>query len=411
LILIPLAGELNFYPFNDSFRVSFGMPSFFFFLLISHKKIPALLSGILAGTAVVIFRIGLDLFHDELFSAFTKHYPTFFYYFTFGFLFYLTRAKRYINRSIFIGLLGTCFDIFASLGELGFQYVAFNSLITFEDIQKISIIAIFRSFSTVGLFSLLILYRTQLKQAEIQKQNDQLTLVISSLYEESIHLQKTLANSEAITKDAYHLYTKLLNKENSAALPQMALKIAGETHEIKKDNQRILSGLSRLITDKSFSEYMRINKIVELALTSNQKYARSLKKDVQIISYIQGEHPPYHVYQILSMLNNLLANAIEAIEQEGKIYISVGRVEDLAEFQIIDNGPGIPDNQMRVVFKPGFTNKYDQAGSSFTGIGLTYVQGLVGSLEGDISLQSKVGKESETSYKIRLPVKNIMKKE
>ena len=369
MILIPLAGELNFYPFNDSFRVSFGMPTFFFFLLITHKKVPAVLSGILAGTAVVTFRISLDLFHDDLFSAFIQHYPTFFYYFTFGCLFYITRAKRFIKRSILISLLGTSFDILASLGELTFQYIAFHSMITFEDIQKVSIIAIFRSFSTVGLLNLLILYRTQLKQAEIQKQNDQLTLVISSLYEESIHLQKTLVNSESITKDAYHLYTKLLNLENNPELTQMALKIAGETHEIKKDNQRILSGLSRLITDKSFSEHMEINKIVDLAVTSNNKYARSLKKDIKIISHTQGEHPRYHVYQILSMINNLIANAIEAIEHEGKIYISVRRADDMAEFQITDNGPGIPNNQMHLVFKPGFTNKYDHDGSAVTGIG------------------------------------------
>jgi two-component system sensor histidine kinase YcbA len=407
MILIPLAGELNFYPFNDSFRVSFGMPTFFFFLLISHKKIPAFLSGILAGIAVVAFRISLDLFHGDLLNAFTIHYPTFFYYFTFGCLFYITRAKRFIQRSILIGLLGISFDILASLGELTFQYVAFNSMITYEGIQKISIIAIFRSFSTVGLLILLILYKTQLEQAEIQKQNDQLTLVISSLYEESTNLQKTLVNSESITKDAYHLYTKLLNVENNSALSQMALKIAGETHEIKKDNQRILSGLSRLITDKSFSEYMEINKIIDLAVASNHKYVRSLKKDIKIISHTQGEHPPYHVYQTLSMINNLLANAIEAMDHAGKIYISVHRADDEVEFQITDDGPGIPNNQMHLVFKPGFTNKYDHAGSSFTGIGLTYVKELVESLEGEISINSKAGDISGTSFKIRLPIKNI----
>src|SRR5690625_659059 len=284
IVLIPLAGELNFYPFNDSFRVSFGMPTFFFFLFITRKKIPAVLSGIIVGISVVFFRILLDLFNYDFLYLFQYHYPTFFYYFTFGCLFYFTRAKGYIHKSILIGIMGILFDILASLGELTFQYLSFNSIITFEDIEKVSIIAIFRSFSTVGLLNLLILYNTRLRQEEIQKQNDQLTLVISSLYEESINLKKTLVNSEAITKDAYNLYNLLKNIESiniknilidseiitketynlyyllnfesqiDSKVSQMALKIAGETHEIKKDNQRILSGLSRLITDKSFSE-------------------------------------------------------------------------------------------------------------------------------------------------------------
>src|SRR5690625_3797128 len=333
--------------------------------------------------------------------------------------------------------MGILFDILASLGELTFQYLSFNSIITFEDIEKVSIIAIFRSFSTVGLLNLLILYNTRLRQEEIQKQNDQLTLVISSLYEESINLKKTLVNSEAITKDAYNLYNLLKNIESiniknilidseiitketynlyyllnfesqiDSKVSQMALKIAGETHEIKKDNQRILSGLSRLITDKSFSEYMEINKLLDVALKSNRKYANSLGKDIDISSYIQGEHTYYHIYQILSITNNILANAIESISNSGKVSINVCRDYDMVEFQIKDNGPGIPQNLIHLVFKPGFTNKYDKDGRSFTGIGLTYVKGLVESLEGEISLKSKVGKGSGTSYKIRLPIKKI----
>lgn len=31
LLTVPLAGELKFYPLNETFRVSFGVPTFFFF--------------------------------------------------------------------------------------------------------------------------------------------------------------------------------------------------------------------------------------------------------------------------------------------------------------------------------------------------------------------------------------------
>ncbi|MGM2834699.1 ATP-binding protein, partial [Bacillus cereus group sp. Bce025] len=33
MVVVPIAGELNFHPFNDTFRVSFGTPLFFFLLL------------------------------------------------------------------------------------------------------------------------------------------------------------------------------------------------------------------------------------------------------------------------------------------------------------------------------------------------------------------------------------------
>ncbi|WHY89002.1 ATP-binding protein [Neobacillus novalis] len=72
-----------------------------------------------------------------------------------------------------------------------------------------------------------------------------------------------------------------------------------------------------------------------------------------------------------------------------------------------DNGPGIAQNLIHVVFKPGFATKYDSSGRSSTGIGLTNVKELVERLEGEITLQSEVGKLSGSDYKIRLPISKL----
>ncbi|WHY88214.1 ATP-binding protein [Neobacillus novalis] len=298
IIAVPLAGELNFYPFNDSFRISFGMPTFFFFLLLLGKY-PAILSRTVIGISVVAFRILLDLpLHDFSYS-FQHRCPTFFYYFTFGCLFYFTKANRSIHQSILIGFLGIIFDILASSAELTSQYFALDSVVTREDIRKISVIAIFRSFFTIGIFILYVLYETRLRIEEMQKQNEHLITVITNLYEESINLRKTLINSEKITRDAYNLYRSLKNIENKKeakeGLSQTALKIAGQTHDFKKDNQRILSALSRLIADKGFSEYMEVNELLNIAMKSNMKYANFLGKDIEILLDIQGKHPDYHI--------------------------------------------------------------------------------------------------------------------
>ncbi|MFF2450030.1 ATP-binding protein [Neobacillus sp. NPDC058068] len=407
LIAVPLAGELNFYPFNDSFRISFGMPTFFFFLILL-RKYPAILSGTVVGISVVAFRILLDLLHHDFTYSFQHRYPTFFYYFTFGGLFYFAKANRYIYQSILIGFLGIIFDILASSAELTSQYVAFDSVVTRDDIRKISVIAIFRSFFTIGIFNLYILYETRLRIEEMQKQNEHQITVITNLYEEAINLRKTLINSENTTRDAYNLYRSLKNIENKKdakeGLSQTALKIAGQTHDIKKDNQRILSGLSRLIADKDFSEYMEVNELLNIAVKSNWKYANLLGKDIEILLDIQGKHPNYHIYKVLSIMNNIVGNAIEAIKKDGIITINVRRDHDIVEFQIRDNGPGIAQNLIHLVFKPGFTTKYDSSGRSSTGIGLTYVRELVEKLEGEIILQSEVGKLSGSYHKIRLPI-------
>ena len=57
MVVVPIAGELNFHPFNDTFRVSFGTPLFFFFYFL--RRIPAAAAGILVGICVVLFRVCL----------------------------------------------------------------------------------------------------------------------------------------------------------------------------------------------------------------------------------------------------------------------------------------------------------------------------------------------------------------
>lgn len=80
LVVVPLAGELNIHPFSNTFRLSFGTPVFFFFLL-SIRHIPPAVSGLLTGLAVVAFRISLSYFTlpDPSFEELvTLHGPTFF---------------------------------------------------------------------------------------------------------------------------------------------------------------------------------------------------------------------------------------------------------------------------------------------------------------------------------------------
>ena len=83
LITVPLAGELKFYPVNETFRISFGAPTFFFFLLL-FQRIPSVLAGFLTGMTVVCFRIVIDLIagnHPAWEASLQAHYSSFFFYF------------------------------------------------------------------------------------------------------------------------------------------------------------------------------------------------------------------------------------------------------------------------------------------------------------------------------------------
>ncbi|CAM3554700.1 sensor histidine kinase [Aeromicrobium ponti] len=417
VMIVPLAGELNFYPFNQTFRISFGAPAFFFFLLL-FRKMPAVLPGFLTAAAVVGFRILIDLIvldHFDWTSAFQAHIASFFFYFTFSCLVNAAKISRFYNRPLIIGVLGIPIEVLSDLAELIAQYFILGTTITATALNGIMVIAMSHSFIVISFFNMLSLYEAQSREREIRKQNEQLLMLISNLYEESVYLKKTLKNTENITKKSYDLYKSLngwIDKQGSVPVGeyrQKALEIAGEVHEVKKDNQRIFSGLSKLISDKSIADYMDVHELVNIIVRANEKYADLLGKDIKFVKTVKQTHPHYHVFTVLSIINNVVANAAEAIGNKGIINISIDRHGHLVEFMISDNGPGIPPKHKALLFKPGFTTKYDHAGNPSTGIGLSYVKEIVEQLDGDITFHEGSGGRG-LIFIIRIPINQLVDK-
>ena len=415
ILIVPVAGELNFHPFNDTFRVSFGTP-IFFFLLLFLRKIPAAIAGILVGASVVAFRIGLDWMLQGSFhfsDSFNMRYPVFFYYFVYGSLFSVFRVNRFHQKPFIIGCFGITIEIISSMAELAFYHIfVLSTMITVSEFNKIIIIAIFRSFFALGFLNMMSLYETKLKEAQVRKENEKMFMHLSNLYVESVHLKKTLQNAERITQEAYQLYRHLQLKgstENEIeAYSKNALKIAGEVHEIKKDNQRIFAGLSKLLLDKNLSEYINGTELTEMIIRINEKSAQLLQKEILYYKQIEGEHTQYHVFTVLSILNNLVANAVEAIDRVGTITIQVKKQGTVVTFEVIDDGPGISGKYKELVFKPGFTSKYDQTGTPSTGIGLSYIKEMVTELEGEVILQDRDA-ERGCKFIVRLPESSLTK--
>lgn len=83
---------------------------------------------------------------------------------------------------------------------------------------------------------------------------------------------------------------------------------------------------------------------------------------------------------------NILRNAIQAMNGEGRIIISTATPGDDIEIRIQDFGTGIPDEVKGKLFQPNFSTKTDGMG-----LGLAIVKKTVEDLGGTISIESKVG--------------------
>jgi signal transduction histidine kinase len=97
------------------------------------------------------------------------------------------------------------------------------------------------------------------------------------------------------------------------------------------------------------------------------------------------------------VIENLVKNAIDAMQGEGKLFVHVLRENNRVCIDITDTGKGIPKRQWKTVFQPGFTTK-----KRGWGLGLSLVKRIIEQYHGGrIYVKwSEVGKG--TSFRIEM---------
>ncbi|WP_342429421.1 sensor histidine kinase [Neobacillus sp. FSL H8-0543] len=408
IIAVPIAGEMKFYPIDGDLRVSLGTP-IFFFILLWLRKINPIISGLLAGTAVVLFRIFLSEIQAdsiELSDALSLHFPVFFYYLVYSLLFYFCKIKSLYESPFYIGLLGVVIEVIASMAEISVRSISSHTAITFSTFMIIGGIAIFRSFFVLGFFNILILREAKLAEEQQRRMNEEILLLISNLYVESIQLKKSAKNAEELTSACYKLYRDLKGSSSNQQA-ESALRIAGEMHEIKKDSQRIYAGLSKLMAQDNLNDFMDIGEITATIISANKYYGEMLGKKINYQVQISEEQPHYHTFILFSLINNLVSNAVEAIIDHGEINLTVNRSNDMVIIKVSDNGSGISARNKPFIFEPGFTTKFDNTGIASNGIGLSHIKNVIEENGGIITLLDDPANTKRTTFEIQLPVRGL----
>jgi len=98
------------------------------------------------------------------------------------------------------------------------------------------------------------------------------------------------------------------------------------------------------------------------------------------------------------ILINLIINAVDAMENGGEIRINCVEEEESIFIRVADTGEGIPEEIRANIFNPFFTTKANRNGG---GLGLYIVYNEISKLNGNISVESEVGKG--TTFTIKLP--------
>ncbi|MEX2060515.1 MAG: ATP-binding protein, partial [Nitrosopumilaceae archaeon] len=101
----------------------------------------------------------------------------------------------------------------------------------------------------------------------------------------------------------------------------------------------------------------------------------------------------YDADKIEVVLDNLLTNALQAINDSGEITIRVNDLENDVVVEVEDSGSGVPDDIISKVFEPLFTTKIKG-----TGLGLASCKSIIEQHGGSITVKNK-----PSIFTIKLP--------
>jgi signal transduction histidine kinase len=177
---------------------------------------------------------------------------------------------------------------------------------------------------------------------------------------------------------------------------------------VVKDVRQEIARINHIVTDllqtaRPHPPMVRksdLNTTVEHAVMLGRQQAMAKGIEVALHkdpSLPEVEHDSDQIHQVLL---NLLLNAQQAIDQNGRIAVTVERKGQDAVIEVVDNGRGIAPDHLPNIFRPFYTTKGDG-----TGLGLSLARRIVEDHQGRIDVTSTVGKG--TTFAVVLPLQRM----
>lgn len=179
---------------------------------------------------------------------------------------------------------------------------------------------------------------------------------------------------------------------------------ASVIEEIEKDVNKLKTVADRFSKIGSEPTLTEENAFLLVSNTVDYMKSRSSSKIEYSVNGGKDLEVPVNVLLFSWVIENLLKNAIDAMEGHGKISAHISNNADSVCIDISDSGKGIARNKFKTVFKPGYTTK-----RRGWGLGLTLVKRIVDEYHnGNIFVKhSEPGKG--TTFRIVLPLAGAKK--
>ncbi len=416
-LLTTFMGQVHINPFGSTFRVSMAIVALTL-LLLEFDDIPILRTSIATAISVFCFRIFGDYLgtSEHYYTLIGRHLPAAIFYVIIGLLFSYLKIRDLRNNPVKLILFLGLSDMMANIIEVfireEFLATSFNAIFT-----RLFVTGFIRAAITLLLFSGIRFYNVLVLRDENRQRYEEFILRSARMKSEVFFLNKTMRDIEVAMNRAYSIYNELkredvpIEEPYKGQLRDRLLNLSKDIHEIKKDNQRVVFGIEGLITTEQDDLPMGVEMFIPMIIDNTRRYILSQKKNISIIADVHYTFLTYEYFPMISVINNLVNNSIDAINDEGYINVVVFKKDEHIFIEIIDNGKGIKPQDMGAIFLPGFSTKYNpENGKMSTGIGLSHVKEIVEKHFGGVIYLDRE-QEKGTKFTIEIPSEMIEFKE
>ena len=252
--------------------------------------------------------------------------------------------------------------------------------------------------------------------APFQDENDRPAGVITLIQDITEHVKLDNMRKEFVADVSHELKTPI-----TSIMGYSDTLLEGDYDEdTRKKFLNVISSearrMARLVTDlltlsrydnKKITQESTSFDLGELVKKCQEKLRFEIeKKGHNVECFVTASVPPVIADKdgIERVVLNILSNAIKYTPDNGIIKVYVGFVYNDAYIKIIDNGIGIPEEDIERIFERFY--RVDKARSrelGGTGLGLSIAKEILDKNKGSIDIKSKVGKGTEVV--IRIPTK------
>ncbi|MBI3398082.1 MAG: hypothetical protein HY026_02440 [Deltaproteobacteria bacterium] len=272
------------------------------------------------------------------------------------------------------------------LGTDLYKNITYTAAISFVFISTIFI----ATFFTVSVSKKL--KESNLKLHEMDRLKDEYVKMVSH------DLKSPLASIQSLLEVMLGGFAGPVDEKVKEILQRIQKKI-GFLHHYTKD----LLDLSRIRAEKNLNlKKFNIKEVIDTAVEIAMP--KMGEKEIELDIEIPDNFPTVAAdkEQITYVFLNLIANAFKYTPSGGKVQVTVSQKNDTIIAEVTDTGIGIPPQDLPHIFEEFFRASNVVKATKGTGLGLSLVKHIIERHNGNILIESELGKG--TAFRFTLPI-------